>query len=64
MTLEEGKSAGEVDVEISASAAVTLFVGTIQGLIIKALLFEDIEYMRRSAPETFALFRRTIRSIQ
>jgi len=64
MTLEEGKSAGEVDAEISTSAAVALFVGTIQGLIVKALLFEDIEYMRRNAPETFALFRRTIRSIQ
>ncbi|GAB6113128.1 TetR/AcrR family transcriptional regulator [Desulfomicrobium salsuginis] len=59
-TLEKGKAAGEVDAEISTSAAVSLFVGTIQGLIIKALLFEDLEYMRRGASEAFALFRRAV----
>jgi AcrR family transcriptional regulator len=59
-TLEKGKVAGEVDAEISTSAAVSLFVGTIQGLIIKALLFEDLEYMRRGASEAFALFCRAV----
>lgn len=63
-TLEQGKAAGEVDAEVSTSAAVTLFVGTIQGLIIKTLLFEDIEYMRRGALEAFALFRRAIRRME
>lgn len=60
-TLEQGKAAGEVDVEISTAAAVSLFVGTIQGLIIKALLFEDLEYIRRGASEAFVLFCRAVR---
>ena len=61
LKLEQGKSAGEVDAEISTSAAASLFVGTIQGLIIKGLLFDDIEYMRHGASESFALFCRAIR---
>lgn len=60
--LEQGKSCGEVDCAVSTEAAVTLFVGAVQGLIIKALLSGDAGYLHRGAPEAFALFRRAIRT--
>ncbi len=61
--LEQGKSSGEVDPNIPTPAAASLFVGAVQGLIIKALLFDDAEYLRQGASKTFAVFRRAIRSI-
>lgn len=59
--LEQGKSSGEVDAEVSITAAVSLFVGAIQGLIIKSLLINDTDQVHRCASEVFALFRRAIK---
>lgn len=61
LKLEQGKSCGEVDCAISIEPAVALFVGAVQGLIIKAVLFGDVGYLSQGAPEVFALFRRAIR---
>ena len=61
LKLEQGKSCGEVDSNIPTSAAASLFIGAIQGHIIKALLLGDAGYMLKGASETFALFRRAIR---
>lgn len=60
LKLEQGKAAGEVDAAVPTPAAVSLFVGAIQGLIIQALLFDDAERLRHGAGETFALFRRAV----
>ncbi|MBU4524922.1 MAG: TetR/AcrR family transcriptional regulator [Desulfomicrobium sp.] len=59
--LAQGKSCGEVDSTIPTDVATSLFVGAVQGLIIKALLLGDMESMKHGAAETFALFCRAIR---
>ena len=45
-------------------AAATLFIGTIQGLVMQSLLAGDVGRMHRDAPRVFAIYRRGIRSAQ
>lgn len=56
--LEDGKSRGELDPQLDTQAAATLFIGTIQGLVMQSLLVGDVNRMRRDAPGVFAVFRR------
>lgn len=56
--IEEGKRRGEVSADIDTAAAATLFMGTIQGLVMQSLIAQDIERMRSEAPSVFAVFRR------
>lgn len=58
--LEQGQAAGEVRTDIVLPAAVSMFVGTIQGLVMQSLLAGDMERMRALAPQSFALYRRAI----
>jgi len=58
--IERGKTCGELAGNLDAEAAITLFIGTIQGLIMQSLLTGDMECMRVLAPESFALYRRAI----
>ncbi len=58
--IEDGKANGELDPQLDAGAAATLFIGTIQGLIMQALLLGDTKQMRKSAPAAFAIYRRGI----
>lgn len=58
--LEQGRAAREVRADLAAPVAVSMFVGTIQGLIMQSLLTGDMERMRVLAPESFALYRRAI----
>jgi len=58
--LERGRQSGEVDSSISTETASSMFLGAVQGLIIKGLLSCDMDIMTRSAPATYALFRRSI----
>ncbi len=55
--LERGKASGEMDPDLDSKAAATLFIGTIQGLVIQSLITGDIERMRDDAPRTFAIYR-------
>lgn len=59
--LEQGKTSGEVDFHVDTEAAGTLFVGTIQGLVMQSLLAGDVERIRRDAPRVFAIYQRGIR---
>lgn len=59
--LEQGKSSGEVDEDVFIPAAVSIFIGAVQGLIIKSLLISDIDQIRLCASETFVLFRRSLK---
>ena len=43
-------------------AAATLFIGTIQGLVMQSLLAGDVTRIRRDAPRVFDIYRRGIRS--
>lgn len=60
--IEDGKASGELDPQLNAAAAATLFIGSIQGLVMQALLLGDSRQMRKSAPAAFAIYRRGIAS--
>jgi AcrR family transcriptional regulator len=62
--LAAGKAPGELDTGLDADAAATLFIGTIQGLVMQSLLAGDVARIRRDAPVVFAIYRRGIGSIQ
>jgi AcrR family transcriptional regulator len=58
--IEEGKKQGELAREIDTAAAVALFVGSIQGLVIQSLLTGGPKRMRGDAHRVFALLKRVI----
>ncbi len=60
--IEKGKSSGELSPSLDKEAAATLFIGTIQGLVMQSLLAGEVERMRRDAPRVFAIYRRGIGS--
>jgi AcrR family transcriptional regulator len=56
--LEQGKSAGELATDLDCAAAATLFIGSIQGLVMSSMLAGDVERIRHDAPGAFAILRR------
>lgn len=60
--LAEGKAIGDLSATLDTEAAATLFIGTIQGLVMQSLLAGDVARMRRDAPGVFAIYLRGIRS--
>ncbi len=60
--IDKGKANGELPASLDTNSAATLFIGTIQGLVMQSLLAGDVERMRRDAPMVFAIYRRGIRS--
>ena len=58
--LEQGKAGGELAADLDTGAAATLFIGTIQGLVMQSLLAGDVGHLRRAAPGVFAIYRRGI----
>lgn len=54
--IEKGKSTGELKSDLNTPAAATLFIGTIQGLVMQSLLVGDVEHLRREAPGVFAIY--------
>lgn len=58
--IEKGKASGELASSLDSEAAATLFIGTIQGLVMQSLLAGNVEHMRRDAPRVFAIYRRGI----
>ena len=58
--IEAGKASGEMAVEVDTQAAATLFIGTIQGLVMQSMLSGDIERIRTDAPGVFAIYQRGI----
>ena len=61
--IEKGKASGELSA-LDNEAAATLFIGTIQGLVMQSLLAGDVDRIRRDAPRVFEIYRRGIGSIQ
>lgn len=59
--IEEGKKCREVSADLDTEAAVILFIGTIQGLVMQSLLAGDVNRIRREAPRVFAIYQRGIR---
>lgn len=62
--IEKGKACGELDAALDNEAAATLFIGTMQGLVMQSLLAGDVQRIRRDAPRVFALYRRGIGAAQ
>lgn len=60
--LEAGRLQGEFDHSLDVDAAATLFIGTIQGLVMQSLLAGSATRIRRDAPRAFAIYRRGIGS--
>lgn len=58
--LEAGKTQGELRSGLDVDAAVLLFIGTIQGLVMQSLLAGDVARIRRDAPAVFAIYLRGI----
>ena len=49
-----------LDAHLDIEAAATLFVGSIQGLVIQALFAGDVQAIQRNAPGVFATYLRGI----
>ena len=62
--IDNGKASGELSPELDTEAAATLFIGTIQGLVMQSLLAGDVQRIRRDAPRVFAIYRRGVCSGQ
>ena len=60
--IEKGKSNGELSPSLDNEAAATLFIGTIQGMVMQSLLAGDVERIRSDAPGVFAIYRSGIGS--
>ncbi len=58
--IDQGKASGELSPQLDKQAAATLFIGTIQGLLMQSMLAGDVERMRCDAPRVFAIYRRGI----
>jgi AcrR family transcriptional regulator len=60
--IEKGKQEGELSQTLDSEAAATLFIGTIQGLVMQSLLAGDVTRMLHDAPRVFAIYKRGIES--
>lgn len=58
--MEQGKKQGELAATLDTQAASSLFIGTIQGLVMQSLLTGDVSRIRKEAPGAFAIYRRGI----
>lgn len=58
--IRQGKSVGEIAVDTDVEAAAILFIGTIQGLVMQALIAGDPLRIRTDAAGAFAIYRRGI----
>ena len=58
--LEAGRALHEFDADLDVEAAATLFIGSVQGLVMQALIAGDVQRIRRLAPRVFAIYRRGI----
>ena len=60
--IEDGKAQGELAADLDVEAATTLFIGSIQGLVMQSLIAGSVKAIRTHAPGVFAVYRRGIRS--
>jgi AcrR family transcriptional regulator len=62
--IEQGKQQGQISAEIDTSAAATLFIGSIQGLVMQSMLSGNVQRMPADAKGAFTIYRRGIGSGQ
>jgi len=61
--IDSGKTVGELVPEVDTVAAATLFIGTIQGLVMQSLLAGKPQSMLSQAAGVFAIYRRGIERV-
>ncbi len=60
--LNAGKLSGELSAQLNTQDAATLFIGTVQGLVMQALLAGEVKLIRQQAAGVFAIYQRGIGS--
>lgn len=58
--MAQGQAEGELHAALDVPAAATLFMGTVQGLVMQSLITSDMQRMRADAPRVFAIYQRGI----
>lgn len=58
--LAQGQAQGELHAALDLQAAATLFIGTVQGLVMQSLITGDLQRMCADAPRVFAIYQRGI----
>ncbi|WP_372965444.1 TetR/AcrR family transcriptional regulator [Marinobacter sp.] len=58
--IDTAKARGDLPCNLDNHAAATLFIGTIQGLIMQSMISGDMAQMCRDAPGVFAIYRRGV----
>lgn len=58
--IEQAQAQGSVAADIDVQATVLLFIGSVQGLVMQALLAGDMHQMQQQAPAVYALFSRAL----
>ena len=62
--ITQGQAQGELHAALDVQAAVTLFIGTVQGLVMQSMITGDMERMRTDAQRVFAIYQRGIDASQ
>lgn len=60
---EKGIACGEMDSQLDSKIAATLYIGTLQGLVMQSLIVGDANQVLLTAPKVFAIYQRGIRSV-
>ena len=58
--IAQGQAQGELRADLDVPAAATLFIGTVQGLVMQSLITGDMARMCDDAPRVFAIYQRGI----
>lgn len=58
--ITQGQAQGQLHASLDVQAAVTLFIGTVQGLVMQSLITGDIQRMHADALRVFAIYQRGI----
>lgn len=59
--IEQGKASGEITQAVQTRAAATLFIGTVQGLVMQSMLSGNLQRMRTDAAGVFSIYQRGMR---
>ena len=58
--VQQAQAQGSVAADIDVQATALLFIGSVQGLVMQALLAGDVRQMQQQAPAVYALFARAL----
>ena len=62
--LAQGQAQGALHADLDVSAAATLFIGTVQGLVMQSLITGDMPRMCSDAQRVFAIYQRGIEAAE